>query len=329
MRRHFATRRSSRFARETRHHRPRLNPEKPVLNDSTLDVTEQTNLPVNRRPIGPYSVSPIGLGAMRLTGPNAFGPPKDRDGAIAMLREAVDRGVEHIDTAQFYGPNTANELIREALHPYPDELVLISKVGARRDRHRGLLIDDQPHRLRQGIEDNLRTLGLQVLPVVNLQLMRDTAPDGFFEDQLAAMIFARDDGLVKSIGLSNVTLAHLHHALRFTEVACVQNVFNLKNRLSKPVLQECTRRKIAFVPVAPLGSGASGPNSVLGNPQVIREAGRLAITPAQVALAWLMAASPNVLLIPGMSSRHHLRENLAVAEVHLDCEAARRLSLVK
>ncbi len=266
---------------------------------------------------------------MRLTGPNAFGPPKDRDGAIAVLREAVDRGADHIDTAQFYGPNIANELIREALHPYPDELVLISKVGARRDRHRGILIDDQPHRLRQGIEDNLRTLGLEVLPVVNLRVMRDTAPDGFFEDQLAAMISARDDGLVKSIGLSNVTLAHLHHALRFTEVACVQNAFNLKNRLSTPVLQECTRRKIAFVPFAPLGSGASGPNSVLGNPQVIREAGRLGITPAQVALAWLMAASPNILLIPGTSSRHHLRENLAVAEVHLDFEAARLLSLLR
>ncbi len=246
-----------------------------------------------------------------------------------MLREAVHRGVNHIDTAQFYGPNIANELIRQALHPYPDELILVSKVGARRDRHGGVLIDDQPHRLRQGIEDNLRTLGVEALPIVNLRLMRETRPDAFFDDQLDAMISAREHGLVKSIGLSNVTIAHLLHALRFTEVACVQNAFHLRNRLSRPVLEECARRNIAFVPFAPLGSGASGPNSVLGAPQLVREAGRLGITPAQVALAWILTTSPNVLLIPGTSSPHHMRENLAVSDVHLDFEAVRRLSLVR
>jgi pyridoxine 4-dehydrogenase len=167
------------------------------------------------------------------------------------------------------------------------------------------------------------------LPVVNLRLMREAGPDAFFDDQLDAMISAREDGLVKSIGLSNVTLAHLLHALRYTEVACVQNAFHLRNRLSRPVLAECTRRKIAFVPFAPPGSGASGPNSVLGAPELVREAGRLGITPAQVALAWILTTSPNVLLIPGMSSLLHLRENLAVSDVHLDFEAIRRLSLVR
>jgi len=281
---------------------------------------------VDRRPLGPFSVSPIGFGAMRLTGPNVFGPPRDRAEAIAVLREAVDRGVDHIDTAQYYGPDVVNELIREALHPYPPGLVLVSKVGAGRDRDGGVFRDDEPRQLRRGIEENLRTLGVDALPVVNLRLMRDTGPDAFFDDQLDAMISARDDGLIKSIGLSNITLAHLLHALRFTEVACVQNAYHLANRLSQPVLEECTRRGIAFVPFAPLGFGLSGPDSVLARPQVEREAARLGITPAQVALAWTLAASPNVLLIPGTSSLDHLRENLAVTNVHLDAEAVTRLS---
>jgi pyridoxine 4-dehydrogenase len=264
---------------------------------------------------------------MRLTGPNAFGPPKDRSEALAVLRQAVDGGVDHIDTAQFYGPVVVNELIREALYPYPDELILVSQVGARRDRHRGVLIDDEPHRLRRGIEDNLRTLGVEVLPVVNLRLMRATGPDCFFDDQLGAMVSARDDGLIKAIGLSNVTRAHLLHALRFTEVACVQNAFDLINRKSQPVLAECNRQQIAFVPFASLGAGAAGPNSVLGAPELVRQATRLAISPAQVALAWTLAASPNVVLIPGTSSLAHLQEDLAVSGVHLDFEALRRLSL--
>jgi len=281
---------------------------------------------VDRRPLGPFSVSPIGFGAMRLTGPNVFGPPRDRAGAVAVLREAVDRGVDHIDTAQYYGPDVVNELIREALHPYPPELVLVSKVGAGRDRDGGVFRDDEPRQLRRGIEENLRTLGVDALPVVNLRLMRDTGPDAFFDDQLDAMISARDDGLIRAIGLSNITLAHLLHAVRFTEVACVQNAYHLADRRSQPVLEECTRRGIAFVPFAPLGFGQSGPDSVLGRPQVVREAARLDVTPAQVALAWTLTASPNVLLIPGTSSLEHLRENLAVPNVHLDAEALSRLS---
>ena len=291
------------------------------------DVTDQLDFPDPKRTLGAFSVSPIGFSARQLVGPNAFGAPKDRDGAIAVLREAVRSGVDHIDTAQFYGPDVVNELIREALHPYAEELILVTKVGVRRDRHRGILIDDDPKRLRSSIEDNLRTLGVDALPVVNLWLMRRGEPDVLFDDQLEAMVSARDDGLVKSIGLGNVNLPRLLHAFRFTDVACVQNVFHIGNRRSQPQLEECARRHVAFVPFSPLGGGGSGPRSVLGRREVLREATRLRITPAQVALAWALRLSPNVLLIPGTSAQRHLRENLAVSEIHLDWEAVRRLPL--
>jgi pyridoxine 4-dehydrogenase len=235
-------------------HRLRRTGHAATTSGSDSVLTGETKVPVGYRPLGPFWVSPIGFGAMRLAGPNAFGPAKDRSEALAVLRRAVDCGVNHIDTAQFYGPTVVNELIREALHPYPDELILVSKVGARRDRHRGILIDDAPHRLRRGIEENLRTLDVDVLPVVNLQLMRATGPNGLFDDQLDAMVSARDDGLIKAIGLGNITRPHLLHALRFTEVACVQNAFHLMNRKSQAVLAECTRRQIAFVPFAALGA---------------------------------------------------------------------------
>src|SRR5436190_17332698 len=278
--------------------------------------------------MGPFSVSAIGFGAMRLTGPGVFGPPKDHDEALAVLREAVDSGVDHIDTAQYYGPVVVNDLIREALHPYPPQLVIVSKVGASRDSRGGIFAADEPEQLRRGIEENLRSLAVDRLAVVNLRLMRNTGPDALFDDQLGAMISARDDGLIASIGLSNVTLEHLLHALRFTDVACVQNAFHLANRVSEPVLEECTRRGIAFVPFSPLGSGAVGPRSTLDAPALVAIAVRLGCTPAQVALAWTLAVSPNVLLIPGTSSLRHLRENLAVAKVQLDGEAVRQLSML-
>ena len=279
-----------------------------------------------RRPLGPFTVSAIGFGAMRLTGPGVFGPPRDRGEALAVLREAVGSGVDHIDTAQFYGPDVVNELIREALHPYPDDLILVSKVGASRDRQGRILAAQEPAQLRRGIEDNLRTLGVDALPVVNLRLIGGSEPDAFFDDQLAAMMAARADGLINAIGLSNITPAHLLHALRVTDVACVQNAFHLADRGSEPVLTECTRRGIAFVPFASLGFGATGPDGVLGRPAVIEEAARLGVTPAQVALGWALAVAPNVLLIPGTSSRVHLRENLAASSVHVDAGAVRRLS---
>jgi aryl-alcohol dehydrogenase-like predicted oxidoreductase len=271
-------------------------------------------------------VSPVGFGAMRLTGPGVFGPPTDRDEALAVLREAVASGVDHIDTAQFYGPDVVNELIREALSPYSSGLILVSKVGAARDRKGRVLAAQEPSQLRRGIEDNLRTLGVDVLPVVNLRLIGGTEPDAFFDDQLAAMMAARDDGLIKSIGLSNITLAHLVHALAVTEVACVQNEFHIGRRASQPVVDECTRRGIAFVPFASLGFGARDPDAVLGRPEVVREAARLGVTPAQVALAWALAVSPNILVIPGTSSRRHLRENLTAGSIKLDADAVCRLS---
>ena len=281
---------------------------------------------VERRSLGPFSVAPIGFGAMRLTGPNVFGPPHDRQEAIRVLREAIERGVNHIDTAQFYGPNIVNELIREALHPYPRELILVSKVGARRDRHGGVLADDEPHQLRRAIEENLRTLDVEALPVVNLRLMRNTEPDAFFDDQLGAMISARDDGLINAIGLSNISRAHLLHALKVTAIACVQNLFLVTNRESQPVLDECTRRGIAFVPFGSLGFGGTGPDAVLRRHEVVEEAARLGITPAQLVLAWALTLAPNLLLIPGASSVDHLRENLAASTVQLDRGAVDRLS---
>ena len=251
--------------------------------------------------LGPFAVLPVGFGAMRLAGPGVFGPPSDRDEAIRLLRVAIDLGVDHIDTAQYYGPDVVNQLIRDALYPYPDELVLVSKVGARRDDRGGIFALDQPADLRHGIEDNLRALGVDQLPVVNLRLMRSTPPDGLFDDQLAAMVSARDDGLIKSIGLSNVTLAHLRRALRATDVACVQNAYHLANRSSQPLLDECTRLGIAFVPFAPLGSGDLAHTPGAGASHAALVATRLGCTLAQVAIAWTLAQSAHTLVIP----EHH------------------------
>jgi pyridoxine 4-dehydrogenase len=280
----------------------------------------------DKRTLGAHLVAPIGYGAMRLTGPGVFGPPRDPDDAIALLREAVEAGVDHIDTAEYYGPHVVNELIREALHPYPPDLVLVSKVGARRDERGGIFAHDDPGQLRSGIEENLRTLGIDSLPVVNLRLMRGSGPDSFFDDQLAAMAAARADGLIGAIGLSNVTVQHLHHALRYTDIACVQNAYHLGDRRSQPVLEACTRLGIAFVPFSPLGSGARGDGSTLQSPAVTAVAARLGCTAAQVALAWALHVAPNVVLIPGTASRTHLRENLAAVTVRLDAEAMRELS---
>jgi len=281
---------------------------------------------VEWRGLGPFLVAPIGFGAMRLTGPNVFGPPQDRGEAIRVLHEAVERGVDHIDTAQFYGPNIVNELIREALHPYPRDLILVSKVGARRDRSGAVIADDEPHQLRRAIAANLRTLDVEALPVVNLRLMRNSEPDAFFDDQLGAMISARDEGLINSIGLSNISVAHLLRSLQLTDVACVQNLFHAANRASQPVLDECTRRGIAFVPFGSLGFGVTGPDAILRRREVVEQAARLGVTPAQLVLAWALALAPNMLLIPGASSVDHLRENLAASAVQLDPEAVDRLA---
>jgi pyridoxine 4-dehydrogenase len=276
--------------------------------------------------LGRFSVSRVGFGAMQLPGPNAFGPPKDRDEALAVLRRAVELGVNHIDTAQFYGPNVSNELIREALHPYSKNLALVSKVGGRRDGTGAWLPLAEPADLRKDIEANLRTLGVDQLAAVNLRLFESEAPDELFDDQLSVMIAARDHGLIGGIGLSEITREHLLHALERTEIVCVQNAFNLMHRASTPVLDECVARGIAFVPFFPLGAAFTGPNNpVLGHELVRSTAERLGRTPAQVALAWTLSVAPNVLLIPGTSSVSHLEENLAVGDIELDDDTRERL----
>jgi aryl-alcohol dehydrogenase-like predicted oxidoreductase len=276
--------------------------------------------------LGPVTVSRIGFGAMQLPGPGVFGPPRDRGQAIAVLRRAAELGVDHIDTAQYYGPEVANELIRAALHPYPEGLALVSKVGARRDRSGGVLRFDSPAQLTQGIEDNLRTLAADHLAAVNLRLMDDAEPGQRFDDQLTAMMKARDNGLIGGIGLSNITREHLLHALSITDIACVQNPMNLADRHSLPVLDECEARGIAFVPFFPLGSAFAGGNPVLRSPQVVSIAARLGRTPAQIALAWLLSFRPNILLIPGTSSVSHLEENMAAGDIELDAAAREALA---
>jgi pyridoxine 4-dehydrogenase len=271
--------------------------------------------------LGTQTVSRIGFGAMQLPGPGVFGPPRDRESAIAVLRRAAELGVDHIDTAQYYGPVVANELIKAALYPYPQGLALVSKVGARRTETGGILRYDSPAELRAGIEDNLRTLAVDHLAAVNLRLMNDANPDQLFDDQLDAMMRARDEGLIGGVGLSNITREHLLNALARTDIACVQNPLNLADLSSLPVLEECYKRGIAFVPFFPLGSAFARGNPVLGNPAVVATATRLRCTPAQVALAWLLRLRPNVLLIPGTSSLRHLEENLAAANIELDAEA--------
>jgi pyridoxine 4-dehydrogenase len=276
--------------------------------------------------LGAATVSRVGFGAMQLPGPGVFGPPRDRDAAIAVLRRAVDLGVDHIDTAQYYGPEVANELIRDALHPYRQGLALVSKVGARRDESGRWLPYDRPDQLRQGIEDNLRTLAVDQLAAVNLRLMDDAEPDQRFDDQLGAMAKARQEGLIGGVGLSNITRGHLLHALAVTDIACVQNPMNLADRAAMPVLEECHARGTAFVPFFPLGSAFAPGNPVLSDSRVIRTAARLGHTPAQVALAWLLSLRPNVLLIPGTSSIRHLEENMAAADIDLDTEARELLA---
>ncbi|HWD51562.1 MAG TPA: oxidoreductase [Acidimicrobiales bacterium] len=267
--------------------------------------------------MGPKTVHRMGFGAMQLPGPGVFGPPRDRTEALAVLRRAVELGVDHIDTAQFYGPEVANQLIHEALHPYPAGLALVSKVGARRDDTGQWLPAQTPSELRAGVEDNLRTLAADQVDVVNLRLMEH--PEVALEDQLGAMIQLRTQGMIGGIGLSNVTTGQLAEARAMTDIACVQNAFNVVDRSSEPVLDACRAEGIAFVPFFPLGSAFGGDhNDVLEAPAVVAAAGRLGATVAQVALAWLLGHAPNLLLIPGTSSRPHLEENLAAAAIELD-----------
>ena len=281
--------------------------------------------PMSTFPLGPRRVRRSGYGAMQLAGPWAVNAPPDRASAIGVLRAAVTAGIDHIDTAQYYGPGVVNDLIREALYPYPGELAIVSKVGVFRDAGAALPHDDA-RQLREGIEDNLRSLRVDRLAAVNLRLPSPGRADARFDDQLAAMVQARDEGLIAGVGLSNVSLEQLRHAADGTEIVCVQNLFHLADRGSTPVLRECISRGIAFVPFCPLGLPRGAANPVLTSPVVIRTAARLGVTPPQVALQWLLQLAANVLLIPGTGSTVHLLENLAAERVTLDDEALRDLA---
>ena len=264
------------------------------------------------------TVSRMGYGAMQLSGDGIFGPPRDRDEAIAVLRAAVDGGVDHLDTAQTYGAGVVNELIREALHPYPDELALVSKVAARRDEAGALLPINDSDQLRADIEENLTTLGVEQLTAVNLRVMDNDVPDARFVDQLGALVRARDEGLIGGIGISNVTRGHLLRALEVTEIVCVQNFFNLADRNSLPIVIECAVRNIAFVPFCPLGYPRTQHEAILTNRALAAVAARHGATAPQVVLAWLLALGPHMLLIPGTRTRTHLNENLRACGLRLE-----------
>jgi pyridoxine 4-dehydrogenase len=275
-------------------------------------------------PLAGRPVHRVGFGAMQLPGPGVKGPPRDRDEAVAVLRRAVELGVNHIDTAQYYGPDVSNELIHAALHPYPDDLVLVSKVGARRDDQGGWLPAQRPEELRAGVEDNLRSLDVEQLGAVNLRLLSasegaDTQPVPL-EDQLAEMVRLRDEGKIAAVGISNASLAQVEQAIDSAGIGCVQNAYSLLDTSGEAVLDRCKAEGIAFVPFFPLGSAFPGMPKVTDQPVVRKVADRLGVTPAQVGLAWLLAHAENVLLIPGTSSVAHLEENMGASSVELSPE---------
>lgn len=262
--------------------------------------------------LGDRSVTRMGYGAMQLAGPGVFGPPKDRATALAVLRDAVEAGVDHIDTSDFYGPHVTNQLIREALHPYGEKLTIVTKVGAARGVEGSWLPAQSPAELTRAVHDNLRNLGADVLDVVNLRVMGDVhAPsDGSIEEQFSALAELQQRGLIRHLGLSSSTSAQVAEAQTIAEVVCVQNHYNLAHRSDDALIDDLGRQNIAYVPFFPLGGFAPLQSDTLS-----RVAGKLDATPMQVALAWLLARAPNILLIPGTSSRDHLRENLAAAEL--------------
>jgi pyridoxine 4-dehydrogenase len=275
-------------------------------------------------------VKQLGFGAMQLAGPGVFGPPKDPDAARAVLRRAVELGVNHIDTSQYYGPDVVNDLIRESLHPYPDGLLLATKVGARRDERGGWLPAQRPEELRQGVEDNLRSLRVERMGLVNLRLLEgDGAQAVPIAEQLGALEDLRGEGKIELIGISNVTRAQAEEALGLVEIASVQNAYSVLERGDGDLLELCQERGLAFVPFFPLGSAfTGGPAKLAADPVVGRIATRHHATPAQVALAWLVQRYERMLLIPGTSSVAHLEENLNAAELSLDAEDVATLDAI-
>jgi aryl-alcohol dehydrogenase-like predicted oxidoreductase len=268
--------------------------------------------------LGDHTVRRLGYGAMQLAGKGVFGPPSDRPEAIAVLREAVESGVNHIDTSDFYGPHVTNEIIREALHPYDNDLVIVTKVGAGRGADASWYPAFSRAELTQAVHDNLRNLGLDVLDVVNLRAMFDVhgPAEGSLDEPLEVLAGLKQQGLIRHIGLSNVTAKQIEDAGKITDIACVQNQYNLAHRQDETLIDTLASRGVAYVPFFPLGGFSPLQSSTLSD-----VAARLNATPIQVALAWLLQRSPNILLIPGTSSRGHLRENLAAARIELPTEA--------
>ncbi len=276
-------------------------------------------------PLGDCRVKRLGFGAMQLAGPGVFGPPKDTQAALAVLREAVAAGVDHIDTSDFYGPHVTNRLIREALAPYSDDLVIVTKIGARRGADASWNPAFSAAELTAAVHDNLRNLGLDVLPVVNLRCMFSAhgPAEGSIEAPLTVLAGLQRQGLVRHVGLSNATPAQVAEGRRICPIVCVQNQYNLAHRGDDALIDDLARDGIAYVPFFPLGGF-----SPLQSDALSAVAGRLGATPMQVALAWLLQRSPNILLIPGTSSVAHLRENLAAADLAVDADSIRMLDTI-
>lgn len=272
--------------------------------------------------LGSRTVTRLGYGAMQLAGPGVFGPPKDRAAAVAVLREAIALGVDHIDTSDFYGPHVTNQIIREALHPYRDGLTIVTKVGARRGDDASWLPAQSAQALTQQVHDNLRNLGLEVLDVVNLRSMLDVhgPAEGSLEPQITALAELQRQGLIRHVGLSNVTARQVADARKIVEIVCVQNQYNLAHRADDALLDQLAGEGVAYVPFFPLGGF-----SPLQSEALSAVAAELGATPMQVALAWLLQRSPNLVLIPGTSSVDHLRQNLQAAALTLPAQAVARL----
>jgi aryl-alcohol dehydrogenase-like predicted oxidoreductase len=287
-------------------------------------MTSATALPGGTYQLGDLTVSRVGYGAMQLAGPGVFGPPADRAEAVAVLRTAVSLGITHIDTADFYGPHVTNEVIHEALAPYPADVHIVTKVGARRDENGGWIHARTPADLREQVHDNLRTLKLEVLDVVNLRVGGGddghSAVPGPVAEQFGALAELRDQGLIRHLGLSTVDADQLAEALAIAPVVCVQNFYNVARREDDALVERCAEQGIAFVPYFPLGGFAPLQSDVLAS-----VAARLGASPMAVAQAWLLQRSPNVLLIAGTSSVAHLRENVAAASLSLDKETVAEL----
>ena len=273
--------------------------------------------------LGDRSVNRMGYGAMQLAGPGVFGPPKDRDASLAVLREAIAAGVNHIDTSDFYGPHVTNQIIREALHPYAEGLTIVTKVGAVRDDKGNWLPAQSPAELTAQVHDNLRNLGLEALDVVNMRILGDGGhgpTEGSIAEQVGTLADLRRQGLIRHVGLSTVTPAQIIEAQAIVPIVCVQNHYNLAHREDDAMIDDLARQGIAYVPYFPLGGFTPLQSETLSS-----VAARIGATPMQTALAWLLARSPNLLLIPGTSSLGHLRENLAAAELVLDAETITEL----